>query len=549
MERNDIHAKIDEWIASEMAGGLSGEEKLSLSHHLEECSECRAFYREARGVSDLAGDALAGDRPGPDFEDRMVEAFRKNVDSAPASAKASPGPRPAALRKTVFFEVGKAAALLLVLIGAGVLLVPSMYQSEETPDGRNADSIEVGFSESETRSRKAKELDFECDGDEEEAAESIRKEITYLKAEHQDRLRELVSAEEALRRARVASQKRNGLTGEESGKALDFFGREKLKVLNAGPGDQAQPKAPTAGGGVAGATVAKPGSAPSPSGPSTPGFKKARTEAKRNGGRRTPESKEKYGFSGYRPAESPGTEAYDEVVENPFKRVSVDPRSTFSIDVDTASYANVRRFLNAGRFPPKGAVRIEEMVNYFKYDYQGPVGSDPFAVHLEVARCPWNLEHRLVRVGIKGVEIAREERPPSNLVFLIDVSGSMRPNNKLPLLKKGMKLLVNQLTEDDHVGIVVYAGAARVVLSSTPCGRKDRILSAIDGLQAGGSTNGGAGIHMAYEEASRFFVKGGVNRVMLATDGDFNVGVTNRSDLVAHTSTTRRRPARSWWSR
>jgi len=226
------------------------------------------------------------------------------------------------------------------------------------------------------------------------------------------------------------------------------------------------------------------------------------------------------------------TEDYDHIIENPFLAVTDNPLSTFSIDVDTASYANIRRFLNQGTLPPPGAVRIEEMVNYFDYDYPLPTGDDPFSVNVEVADCPWKTDHILARIGIKGQEFEPDERPPANLVFLIDVSGSMQPANKLPLLKEAMEMLVDQLAYDDSVAIVVYAGASGLVLPSTPCEDKGAILSALDRLQSGGSTNGGAGIQLAYDTVVDNFIEGGVNRVILATDGDFNVGTTSQSELV-----------------
>ena len=225
-------------------------------------------------------------------------------------------------------------------------------------------------------------------------------------------------------------------------------------------------------------------------------------------------------------------EAYDRIVDNPFLAVSTNRLSTFSIDVDTASYANIRRFLKRRQLPPKDAVRIEEMVNYFVYDYPQPTGSDPFSVNVEVAGCPWKSDHRLVRIGLKGKEIDADKRPASNLVFLLDVSGSMRSPNKLPLLKQAMKMLVNNLGENDSVAITVYAGASGLVLPSTTGDRKEVILEALERLQAGGSTNGGAGIQLAYRTATEGFIEGGINRVILATDGDFNVGVTSEGDLT-----------------
>jgi len=226
------------------------------------------------------------------------------------------------------------------------------------------------------------------------------------------------------------------------------------------------------------------------------------------------------------------TEAYDRIEDNRFLEVARNPLSTFSIDVDTASYANVRRFLQRGTLPPKDAIRIEEMLNYFSYDYPVPSGEDPFSVSVEVAQAPWALEHRLVRIGLKGKEVEMESRPSSNLVFLLDVSGSMQPSNKLPLLKQAMRLLVNRLGEKDRVAIVVYAGASGLVLPSTSSDQKEKILAALENLEAGGSTNGGSGIRLAYQIAVSHFISGGINRVILATDGDFNVGTTNQGDLT-----------------
>jgi Ca-activated chloride channel homolog len=225
-------------------------------------------------------------------------------------------------------------------------------------------------------------------------------------------------------------------------------------------------------------------------------------------------------------------EAYDRIHDNPFKLVRQDPLSTFSIDVDTASYANVRRFLNQNQLPPPDAVRIEELVNYFRYDYAQPKGEHPFSVSVDLAQCPWAPKHHLARVALKGREPDLARRPASNLVFLLDVSGSMSDHNKLPLVQKSMKLMVDRLGENDRVAIVVYAGASGLVLPSTSCDRKEQVLAALDRLSAGGSTNGGAGIQLAYQTAVDNFIKGGTNRVILATDGDFNVGTSDRGSLT-----------------
>lgn len=225
------------------------------------------------------------------------------------------------------------------------------------------------------------------------------------------------------------------------------------------------------------------------------------------------------------------TEDYDGIIENLFHRVTDEPLSTFSIDVDGASYSNVRRMINAGQLPPADAVRIEEFINYFKYKYPQPQGNDPFSITTEMSNCPWNEKHKLVMVGLQGKQMSTENLPPSNLVFLIDVSGSMEDPNKLPLVKASLRLLVNQLREQDHVAIVVYAGAAGLVLPSTSGMNKEKILAAIDNLSAGGSTAGGAGIQLAYRTAKENFKKQGNNRVILCTDGDFNVGISSDGEL------------------
>ena len=226
------------------------------------------------------------------------------------------------------------------------------------------------------------------------------------------------------------------------------------------------------------------------------------------------------------------TEDYRYQEENPFRKVVREPLSTFGIDVDTASYSNVRRFLRQGSLPPRDAVRIEEMVNYFSYAYGAPSGENPVSVLMDLARAPWKQEHLLLRVGIQAEAIDPAERPPGNLVFLLDVSGSMRPANKLPLLKRAMRLLIKNLGEKDRVAFVTYAGESAVVLPSTPCDRKEEIFRALEHIMAGGPTNGEAGIREAYATAAADFIPGGTNRVILATDGDFNLGLTDEGSLI-----------------
>ncbi|MEM9883279.1 MAG: von Willebrand factor type A domain-containing protein [Planctomycetota bacterium] len=290
--------------------------------------------------------------------------------------------------------------------------------------------------------------------------------------------------------------------------------------------------------------VPPPVAAPVPSGPMTLGLDAIVVQRQRV----TPGAPHDYflwseALGDARRSQEPGfnTEAYDRIADNPFRVVWDRPVSTFSIDVDTASYANVRRFLDNGQLPPADAVRIEELVNYFDYGYTPPsvvapgkgdaeVDGPPFSTDIEVTAAPWAPDHRLVRIGLKGIEVATDDRPAANLVFLIDVSGSMNAANKLPLVKAGLRELVQHLRMDDRVAIVVYAGASGLVLDSTA--DHDAVLVAVDNLRPGGSTNGAAGIELAYQVATKNHIHGGLNRVILCTDGDFNVGVTDRGALT-----------------
>ncbi len=225
------------------------------------------------------------------------------------------------------------------------------------------------------------------------------------------------------------------------------------------------------------------------------------------------------------------SEEYGAFKENGFQVVSNQPLSTFAIDVDAASYSNTRRMLNQGILPPKEAIRIEEFINYFKYNYPLPKENKPFSISTEYAVCPWNKEHTLLQVGLKGKELDANISVPNNLVFLIDVSGSMSDEDKLPLLKRGFKLLAKQLREEDKISIVVYAGNSGVVLNAVSGNEKEKINNALDKLEAGGSTAGGEGINLAYKLAEKYFIKTGNNRVILATDGDFNVGLSSENEL------------------
>lgn len=238
-----------------------------------------------------------------------------------------------------------------------------------------------------------------------------------------------------------------------------------------------------------------------------------------------------YSTACYSTIQSKELEEYAPIHDNRFLQVDAHPLSTFAVDVDRAAYSNVRRFLNDDELPPADAVRVEEMINYFDYQYKPPTGNDPVAIYTDMMKCPWDPSHQLVRIGVKAMEVSNDKLPPANLVFLIDVSGSMGVSNKLPLVISSLKALTQQLRPIDHVAIVVYAGAAGIVLPSTPGSDKITIMDALDKLEAGGSTAGGAGIQLAYNTAAASFLEDGNNRVILATDGDFNVGISSEDDL------------------
>ncbi len=238
--------------------------------------------------------------------------------------------------------------------------------------------------------------------------------------------------------------------------------------------------------------------------------------------------------------DQPSNERYGQISDNPVHRVAEAPVSTFSVDVDTGSYSNVRRLLNGGALPPADAVRVEELVNYFPYDYALPTDGRPFAVHTALAPAPWNAQRVLLRVAIKGQDVAKQSLPPANLVFLVDVSGSMDSADKLPLLWSSLKLLVDQMRPVDRISLVTYAGSTQVVLPPTSGADKATIKTAIDGLRAGGGTAGASGIELAYRAAQQSFIDGGINRILLATDGDFNVGVSDTGQLKKMVEAKRR---------
>lgn len=296
-------------------------------------------------------------------------------------------------------------------------------------------------------------------------------------------------------------------------------------VLLCGCGGAAGQMAETTAAAAAGSTTAAAAAAAEGAAGET-GWDVQKDEGQRNGASLAGRYQIAYAPEDY------NTEEYSYISENGFKQVREEPLSTFSVDVDTAAYSNIRRMIRAGQEIPADAVRIEEMINYFDYDYPEPEGEDPFSVTTEYSDCPWNPEHRLMLVGLQAKEIDFKNRPASNLVFLLDVSGSMYSDDKLPLVQKSFAMLAENLTENDRVSIVTYAGYESVILDGMPGNETAAIVSALDSLEAGGSTAGAAGIEKAYQLAQRHYIPGGNNRVVLATDGDLNVGITSEGELT-----------------
>lgn len=455
-------------------GELDGEDRAAVESHLAEHEESRRFVEEIRATARLLSEELKIE-PQPGLSEKHRRAIKARLNSRPLKM------RPA----------GRFASLpWLPVVAAGIIVVAGWYAFLAIQDRANrpprADAISDSGVTVQLKDKGETKADMEQIRNREgsQFANSrvviSEKRLGYTTPDIQDEISEPEAAE--------------GLMGEgRSSAALEELENER-----------AMPSSPAADG-------------------SSGSFSGLPTEKEKVGESR------KVLLSGWAEDQA---EAYDRIVDNSFLQVTQNPLSTFSIDVDTASYANIRRFLTQNKLPPKDSVRIEEMVNYFPYSYSPPTDEHPFSAHVEVAECPWARQHRLARVGLKGREIARDQRPPSNLVFLIDVSGSMSDANKLPLVKSAMNLLVSELTGNDRLAIVVYAGASGLMLPSTSCDKKEAILSTLERLSAGGSTNGGGGIQMAYDVAASSFIKGGVNRVILATDGDFNVGITSQGDLI-----------------
>jgi len=514
----------DPRITAYVLGELDGQDKTSFEAEMASCDDLRQVVKDTRQTLDRLSRELAVE-PSTVLSDKARRAVSREIDRVRGEAREGPPPvsvAPAA-RRSVFRRMVALAAIaasLLVLVG-GTLV---WYSIERQFKRSAVAKLQMEMSEATARSMES--APQAADGGRITANErGWRFDRTApppggsgpLTADYDFRIAASTSpvGVESAGPMAGAGTATSPAASSPSGSATPGFMFESESTSGSYGGRVADPR-------VQGVTESAGGNYQALDGPPMPGMPPQ--EVAKHEASARPDLGQGPGWAGDR---------YSPIVENPFQEVKNAPLSTFSIDVDTASYSKVRMYLmQQGVLPRPDAVRIEELVNYFTYEYDPPTDDRPFAAHLEVAECPWTPAHRLVRVGIKGKEIDRDQRPSSNLVFLLDVSGSMNQPNKLPLVKQGMKMLVDQLNENDSVAIVVYAAATGLVLEPTTGDHKQVILDALDRLHAGGSTNGGAGIQLAYQTALDHFIRGGVNRVILCTDGDFNVGVTGTDELV-----------------
>ncbi|MEK6643585.1 MAG: von Willebrand factor type A domain-containing protein [Planctomycetota bacterium] len=500
-------------------GELEGVERADVEEFVAASAEARAVVEEIRATAEVLSAGLGGEK-GPELQMLQRERVRQEATSGTARGRTARYARAA----IIFLAVGIPAGIIVSQSMTGARQETREYAANyggklETPGG-TANPSPVGGSNSTADALKA--LGYAI------PAQSGNSGTAPLQpgASHRAGAPNDVSPTTGAESTSVVSAPDSG--GLLVVRVPDEQLREIKSIIDDGHemkvSQQVVGAAATAGTGRSGSYVYLRQTITGPVYSAHLGVPNAE-------GPLTIESRKKLESLGYI-SDSRTDESYDQIRDNPFYLVREQPLSTFSIDVDTASYSNIRRFLTSGQMPPKDAVRIEEMINYFSYNDAPPTVDDPFSVNVEMALCPWRANHRLARVALKGKTFPAQQRPTCNLVFLVDVSGSMQPENKLPLVQRALGLLVEQLDERDRVAIVVYAGSSGLVLPSTTCNNRDTIRHAIDNLKAGGSTNGGDGIQLAYKVAAEHFNAEGVNRVILATDGDFNVGVTSQNDLV-----------------
>ncbi len=506
------HIHVKELISADFDGQTTAEEKKLIEEHLCECASCRDYVRQLNKLSAKL-DEWDNEDLSPDLEQKIQRGLKEVIMSR----------EKVAVRQHPLFRVGVGGGGVLVAI---LVLILSMqvYTKRGIQERLKSASDDIGRqyvpTETKTASRpimrqaRVRDASEYLDGKVAPPDSAVQYEPYYLSAERFSKENEERS-KLAFNQSQEVVSIDKGVTRKELASSRSMS--PETEVWNqpaVGLGVAKQVQDTMASGYDANASL----------------YEYARAPSDRIEGRKHYLREQEYPEYGYR--YRPNTEEYARIYESRFLQARHNPLSTFSIDVDTTSYSNIRRFLNQGQLPPADAVRIEEMINYFSYDYPQPGWNRPFSITTQASYCPWNPQNYLVQVGIKGKVMSSKKVPPSNLVFLIDVSGSMKQANKLPLLKSAFRLFVNQLSGNERVAIVVYSGSASVILDSTPGSEKWRIEQAINNLNAGGSTAGAAGIHMAYDIAQRNFIRNGNNRVILATDGDFNVGVSSNSELV-----------------
>ena len=499
------HRHIKELISADFDGQTTAEEKKLIEEHLHECTSCRDYARQLNKLSATL-DEWDNEDLSPDLEGKIRRGLKEVMMSREKSA----------VRQHPLFKIGIGGGGVLVAIL--VLIISMQTYSQRSLQSRVRDAGPYLKKES-----------FSDDIGRQYSASETR---TASKPIMRARVRD---AGEYVRKDTREKASSSGLALTQSQEHWATASGQRSVEKRAASFKMVLPQTATVSrksgiGAIAGERILKEG------GYQASGYDTGDLIYSGRPSSYIEENKERYLYEaeypeyGYR--HQPDTEEYAHTYESSFLEARHNPLSTFSIDVDTTSYSNIRRFLNNGQLPPADAVRIEEMINYFSYDYPQPGWGKPFSVTTQASHCPWNPQHYLVQIGIKGKTMSSKKVPPSNLVFLIDVSGSMNRSNKLPLLKNAFRMFIDQLSGNERVAIVVYSGSASVVLDSTPGSDKWRIQQAIDNLSAGGSTAGAAGIHLAYDIARRNFIKNGNNRVILATDGDFNVGVSSDSELV-----------------
>jgi secreted protein with Ig-like and vWFA domain len=502
-----MHEEFKQLISEYFDGQISSEEKTKLESHLKECADCQAYYIELHRLS-AALKKWGNDSLSPDLESKIVK-------SLPAGKSGKDN------NMNTTFRINKFTGGAVLTLATILILTTVNIQTHRSLQGRlKAATDNIGDQYYPQKVLSTHVRDAEKFAAKNQPASTLQYEPYFLSSNYAVNRDENETA--VLQKADAS---KSGLVGgAQRGFQPSAYALQSISVAG-GYADIKDKKSYLREAKEIDQMAFQPSGAMISSAPQANVFGSVREGVVE----RRYDDRDSFNRRQYSPQAN--TEEYKQIYENPFLAAQQNPLSTFSIDVDNASYSNIRRYLASNQLPPADAVRVEEMINYFNYDYPDPTWNDRFSITMKSSYCPWNPSHQLVQIGIQGKKLDPKKVPPSNLVFLVDVSGSMNTPEKLPLLKEGLKMMVNQISDNERVALVVYAGAAGLVLESTPGSQKGKILSAIDSLQAGGSTAGGAGIQLAYNIAKENFIQNGNNRVILATDGDFNVGISSEHDL------------------